>query len=92
MRAAGGSYQSYGEEVHAPVVHPARIDVLAIRLHDLSAEFAPASHQSLRVDLLPERSLFFRRRMGSRRSRVARLIAATLEMDGFICALRPGLS
>ena len=51
MRAARGSYQSYGEEVRTLVVHPARIDVLSICLHDLSAECAQASHKSIRVDL-----------------------------------------
>ncbi len=39
-----------------------------ICLHDLSAVCAPASRKSIRVDLRAKRSLFFRRRMVSRRT------------------------
>jgi len=68
MRAARSSYQSYADEVRTLVLHPARDDVLAVCLHDLSTECAPACHKSIRVDLRAKRSLFCRRRMGSRRT------------------------
>jgi hypothetical protein len=63
MRAARSSYQSYGEEVPALVVHPARIDVLSICLHDLCTECARPSQRSIRVGVRAERSLFCRRCM-----------------------------
>jgi len=84
MRAARSRYQSYGEEVRALVVHLARIDVLSIRVHDLYAVCARASHKSIRVDLRAEGSVFFRRRMGSRRTAQSRCVAASVEMDDFI--------
>lgn len=68
MRAARSSYQSYCEEVRTLVVHPARIDVLSICLHDLYTVCARASQRSIRVGLRAKRSLFCRRRMGSRRT------------------------
>ena len=68
MRAASRSYESYGEEVRTIVVHAAGIDVLSICLHDLSAVRAGASPRSIRVDLRVKRSVFFRRRMGTRRT------------------------
>ena len=43
MRAARRRHQSYLQEVRALVVHPARTDVLSLRLHDLFAWCAPAS-------------------------------------------------
>jgi hypothetical protein len=86
MRTARSSYQSYVEEVRTLVVNPARIDVLSICLHDLSAESAQTFHESIRVDLPAKRSLFCRRRMGTRRSAVAHRVAAIVEMDDFICA------
>src|SRR5258708_456450 len=90
MRAAGSSYQSYGEEVRTLVVHAARIDVLSICLHDLYAECAQTFHESIRVDLPAKRSLFCRRRMGACRIAVARRVAATIKMDDFIWADRHG--
>src|SRR5579863_5065993 len=68
MRAARSSDQSYGEEVCTLVVHPARVDVLAVCLHDLSTECAHACLKSIRVDLRAKRSLFRWRRMGARRT------------------------
>ena len=68
MRAARSSYQSYGEEVRTLVVFPAWIDVLSICLHALYTVCARASRRSIRVDLRAQRSLFCRRRMGSRRT------------------------
>jgi hypothetical protein len=66
VRAVRSSYQSYGEEVRTLVVHPARIDVLSICLHDAYTESARGSQKSIRVGLRAKRSLFCRRRMGSR--------------------------
>src|SRR4029077_17170106 len=90
MRAARRRHPSYAEEVRALVVHPARIDVLSICLHDLPARCSHASHRSIRVDLRAKGSLFCRRRMGSRRAAVPRLVARPIQMDDFIWAHRPG--
>lgn len=68
MRAVRSRYQSYGEEVRTLVDHPARIDVLSICLHDAYTECARGSQKSIRVGLRAKRSLFCRRRMGSRRT------------------------
>ena len=68
MRAARSSYQSYCEEVRTLVVHPARTDVLSICLHDSYTECARASQRSICVGRCAKRSLFCRRRMGSRRT------------------------
>ena len=64
MRAACSSHQSYGEEVRTLVVHPARIDVLSVCLHDLYTVCARASQRSIRVDLRAKRSLFCRQAHG----------------------------
>ena len=48
MRAARGRYQPYGEEVRTPLVHPARIDVLSICLHDSHTDCSGGSQKSIR--------------------------------------------
>src|ERR1700720_4364640 len=65
MRAVRSSNQSYGEEVRTLVVHPARIDVLTLCLHDACTECARGSQKSIRVGCRAKRSLFCLRRMGS---------------------------
>ena len=68
MRAARSSYQSYCEEVRTLIVHPTRIDVLSICLHDAYTECSRGSKKSIRVGRRAKRSLLCRRRMGSRRT------------------------
>jgi hypothetical protein len=55
MRAVRSSYQSYGEEVRTLVVHPARIDVVSICLHDAYTECARGSQKSTRLGLRAKR-------------------------------------
>ncbi len=90
MRIASGSHQSRAAEVRTPLNHLARANVLLVRLHPVSAVRAQTSHKSICVDLHAERPLVCRRRVGSRRTAQSCGLAATIEMDDFIRALRSG--